>query len=316
MGIALSGNFIGFTFNNVHSSTLGIMRISDGSRYSEDLLPTYQDKTVEAPGTDETYYFGSFYKQKVINITVAFDDLSETQIHRFKQLFSDKELHELWFDETPYKAYTAKVSGTPNLKYICFEKYNIDGSVTRTYKGEGTLSFIAFYPFAHSRHKYLDDYANGNYPNYEEWATTSRFRLRQNYDTLIVTKEDILKQTREAYVKLWNGGDIETDIKINIDFNGQNKIRGGRIKLTSTQGLILSTVNKQGEDTGIQINSRLKIIQGYKKDAKGNIQITSNIYNKHILSGDFFKIPLGNSKIKVVNLKGSSFDVDYHYWYL
>ena len=81
----MKNDFIGFTFNGVHSSTLGITRVSNGSRYTEDLLPTYQDKVVDAPGTDETYYFGSYYKQKVINISIAFDDLTEAQIRKIKQ---------------------------------------------------------------------------------------------------------------------------------------------------------------------------------------------------------------------------------------
>lgn len=313
MGNSLSGNFIGFTFNNVHSSTLGIMRISEGGRYNEDLLPTYEDKVVEAPGTDETYYFGSYYKQKIIRIPIAFDDLSEVQIRKIKQLFSDKQIHELWFDESPYKAYNVKINGTPNLKYLCFEKINIDGSVQRVYRGEGEISFIAFYPFAHSRYKYLEDY-NDLHSNFEEWATTSRLRLKQNYDQLIITNER--EKIREGYVDLWNAGDLETDIKINIDFDGNNIISGGRLSLSEKVGISLLTLHKQGNDTGVQINSRLKIIQGYRKDSKGNIIITSNVYNQYISSGDFFKLPRGKSQMYVLNMKGANFEVDYHYWYL
>jgi hypothetical protein len=43
---ALAGDYIGFTFNGVHSSSLGIVRVSDGSRFNENLLPTMQDKTI------------------------------------------------------------------------------------------------------------------------------------------------------------------------------------------------------------------------------------------------------------------------------
>ena len=41
------GSYLGFTFNGVHSSDLGIVRTSSGSRYNDDLLPTTTDKTVE-----------------------------------------------------------------------------------------------------------------------------------------------------------------------------------------------------------------------------------------------------------------------------
>jgi hypothetical protein len=33
-------DYIGFTFNGVHSSELGIKRTSEGSRFNESLLPT------------------------------------------------------------------------------------------------------------------------------------------------------------------------------------------------------------------------------------------------------------------------------------
>ncbi len=35
-----SSDYIGFSFNGVHSSELGIKRISEGSRFNENLLPT------------------------------------------------------------------------------------------------------------------------------------------------------------------------------------------------------------------------------------------------------------------------------------
>jgi hypothetical protein len=34
------GDYMGFTYNHVHSSELGIVRVSDGSRFNENLLPT------------------------------------------------------------------------------------------------------------------------------------------------------------------------------------------------------------------------------------------------------------------------------------
>jgi hypothetical protein len=31
-----------------------------------------------------------------------------------------KNIHDLIFDETPYKVYSAKVTGSPQLKTVCF----------------------------------------------------------------------------------------------------------------------------------------------------------------------------------------------------
>jgi hypothetical protein len=42
----LTNDFIGFSYNGIHSSDLGIIRTSDGSRFNENLLPVSQDKVV------------------------------------------------------------------------------------------------------------------------------------------------------------------------------------------------------------------------------------------------------------------------------
>jgi hypothetical protein len=54
---------------------------------------------------------------------------------RIKKVFGDKKIHELIFDETPYKVYRAKVSGTASIKHIPFA----EGETNRVYKGEGSI---------------------------------------------------------------------------------------------------------------------------------------------------------------------------------
>ena len=118
----LDGDFIGFSFDGIHSSDLGILRVSDGSRYNEYLLPTSQDITVQVPGGDGTYYFGSYYTNRPFSISIAFDSLTEEQIRKLRQTFTLKRIGRLIFDEAPYKYYMAKVVSQPQLKYICFHK--------------------------------------------------------------------------------------------------------------------------------------------------------------------------------------------------
>ena len=66
------GDFTGFTFGGVSSSSLGITRVSSGDRYNEDLHPEIKDITAEVPGADGEYYFGSTYGPKKIDIEIAF----------------------------------------------------------------------------------------------------------------------------------------------------------------------------------------------------------------------------------------------------
>lgn len=163
MGV-LKGDFIGFTIGDYHSSDLGIIRTSDGSRFNENLLPTFTDKTAKVPGRDETLYFRTEYDKKEFPISFAFDSLTESQFRLLKQVLGKKEIQNLIFDEHPYKVYRVKPSSAPTIKYICFEENS-----ERVYKGEGSITFVAYYPFAKSRFKYKEDY---NYLTIPEWKYT------------------------------------------------------------------------------------------------------------------------------------------------
>jgi hypothetical protein len=87
---------------------------------------------------------------------------------------------DLVFDEEPYKKYIVKVQSAPQLKYLCFDT-EINSTITdlykfnetyqgRVYKGEGTIQFVAYEPFARCPVKYLASYVN---PNKGEWASSS-----------------------------------------------------------------------------------------------------------------------------------------------
>ena len=169
-------DFIGFEYNGTHSSYYEIFRTSDGSRYSDNLIPQLMDKTADVPGGDGQYYFRSFYKTRQFSISIAFENLSEEKYKAMRSWLDGKGIHDLIFDEAPYKVYSAKVTGTPQLKTICFED---DGA--RVYKGEGTIQFTCYYPFAHTPTitnqgfdgRILSNYTEELYPTKNQWASAS-----------------------------------------------------------------------------------------------------------------------------------------------
>lgn len=155
----IKGDYIGFTFGGVHSSELGLMRVSDGSRYNQDLLPPLQDKTAQVNGRDGAVYFGSQYNIRPIKVPVAFDNMTEESFNKLKRLLQDKKPKYLWFDETPYKQWLVKSANAQNFKWVCFDESH-NGKEKRIYKGEGTLEFSCFNPYAESRVTFLDDEAD------------------------------------------------------------------------------------------------------------------------------------------------------------
>jgi arginine decarboxylase-like protein len=113
-------DYVGFKFDGVHftifphqsenqNSVIKLTRVSEGDRYSNNLLPQAQDATVDVPGGDGTYYFGTNFKYKQFDINFAFDELSEQNIRRLRQIFSKRNsLAPLIFDEEPYKYWMVK----------------------------------------------------------------------------------------------------------------------------------------------------------------------------------------------------------------
>ena len=205
------GDYMGFTYNNTHSSTLGIVRTSDGSRFNENLLPTIQDKTVQVPGGDGTYYFGSYYTQRQFSVSFAFDSLTEEQIGEIRRVFGDKQIHDLIFDEAPYKVYSTKVTGTATIKYIPFA----EGETNRLYKGEGTIQFTCYYPFA--RCAFSDavtkESLRETYPNIDEWWNAARIEPNKNFgDVPVPFALDISSTDVEKTVTIKDGENTLTTL--------------------------------------------------------------------------------------------------------
>lgn len=296
MAIALKGDFIGFSFDGHRSESLGIVRVSDGSRYNEDLVPTAQDKTVQVPGGDGFYYFGSDYTQKPFNINIAFDELTEKQFRELQQVFGTKELGKLIFDERPYKYYVVK-SGKPQLKYICFGKVG----EARTYKGEGTLTFTAYYPFAKSVYKFLNEYTNDNK---SEWADASGMKAEKGtYDTV----------SDSGSISVYNAGDLEADFilkfggapssTINIELS-QQAVGDKKAFLN------LKKFELKGIDTGFQINTKTNLIEGFNTEG-----LTGTLYNENITQGDFFKIPPREEGYQISVTGATPTEIVYDYIY-
>lgn len=214
-------DFIGFSFKGRHSiDDFGIYRTSDGDRYNDNLIPQLSEKTADIPGGDGQHYFSTHYKSKVFSIPIAFNSLSETQYSEVRHWLNGKEIGELIFDEMPFKVYSAKVTGTPSLKTICFMENG-----ERVYKGEGNIQFTCYYPYAHTP-KYTKNgldgralqsyYVNSDYPNKQEWAKASgmdnQFVVGTNHgdipavftvtcDLPTITKNDVFS-VGEHYVKI------------------------------------------------------------------------------------------------------------------
>ena len=284
-------DFCGFTFNGIHSSELNIVRVSNGTRYNETLGATFQDKIEPISGGEGTLYWNSYYNNKPFSLQIAYDRLSETQLRKLRQVFCAKVMGELIFDETPYKAYTVKVQSPVQLQYLCFNDVNNE----RVYKGEGTIQLIAYYPYAKSVHKYLDEFNDFFYSNKHEWAEASG----------MARTKGVLDGTGGT-INVYNPGDVETDWQAFYTMTDEGcALRTITLYKGSTAVGIMSfsaiNTRKSSSDYYIRVNSRTNLIDGCDDD--GNP--TGTLYNEFLTAGDFFKIPIGEFTFKSTTTSSS-----------
>lgn len=247
------GDFLGFQLGEDHSYKLNITRVSTNDRYQDTLLPNFTDAVVQVPGGDGTYYWDSYYTQKPIQVDFAFDDLRDEDLRKLRQMFSSREIKPLIFDEFPYKKYMVKCAQPPVLKYLCFDQYEF-----RIYKGEGTVQFIAYYPFAFS-----------------------------------VVSPSLAYSLKGAIIN--NNGDMPANLNIlfKLDDIASNIMLELRDDKDNTIGTMMFEDIKKldADDVYIMINSQTQLIEGLD-DKK---QKTGTLYNRFLMTGDFFWPPVGRS---------------------
>lgn len=304
-------DYVGFTYDGIHSSSLKILRTSTSGRYTHNLYPDLEDSSTSVPGGDGQYYFGSQYRGQNFTVSFAYDSLLEKDIRRIKLLFTGKGVHQIIFDELPYKVYYVKPTGNAAFKYMPFE----EGPDGRLYKGEGTINFIAYTPYARSRYKWKNEYTQANIPewtnaegNLNEWIESSGIVNKGYYDTFV----------NRAY-PVYNPGDVDTDFMLDIPFNSDNigGANGVSFYLEGTPymlntGVITPRTSEQPavKDTFLRLNSKLYVLEGLNAQKKQ----TGNLYNEYITSGDFFKIPMGGeSQFVVTGADPTNIEYDFLY---
>lgn len=315
---ALEGrdDYIGFTYNGHHSSEYRIVRVNSGSRYETSLVPTPKDTTIDAVGRDGLYYVTSKYQQLTIPVNIAFDDLYDEDIRNLKEWLSPKTEGELWFDEDPYKQYSAKITSNPKLSWIAFD----DPVKGRVYKGEGTIQFICYYPWATSRFRNLSEVYKDVYgvedpsdPDLLDppvflprgWEAASGLKAKLDLEDSGKIFDYIEQRASEALV--YNAGNIATPCQLPFSLmaKGIQKIeyfRGTDTSSSSSLGRLYIDTSQLYNTTeeAFLLDSKLHLLLGIKMpNSPGTYIQTGNVYNYAIVGGDFFDIEPGEGTIKL-----------------
>lgn len=146
-----TSGYLGFTFAGHHSSEFGILVVSDGSRYHQNLSSSFNDTVTSVPGYNGSYYFGTQIGNRDFEFNCAFDDITTHTRDEIQHWLYPNKVGWLIFDEAPYKKYLVKVSQPINFSYLPFEKNESHSNYTfkrDILKGEFNISFFSFREYA------------------------------------------------------------------------------------------------------------------------------------------------------------------------
>ena len=317
--------FVGLTYDGVHSSELGLYRVSDGSRYNEDLLPSFSDKTVERTGADGMYFFGSDYQQKNWTIEFAFDHVTKEQLRQIRQWLgkgSKKPLKLVFDEDRDYKTvtiteninlihnhdlnsevevtsedepepfiqkyYMAKVAQVPQIKTLCFDEEDESGNIIDIYKGELTVEFISYSPFGYGPTK-IFKYANDTPKDILVEGDIEVFpKVFFIFDNLINT-EQLLTCSFSL-----DGTEVENSVYLSKAIDIQSLIVP-----KNTYGIVIDF--EKGVINALTSQPKIDVIDlvFFSEDhvSMDKIQYTTDekIYNSFINSGYFFSLTPGYS---------------------
>lgn len=304
-------DFVGFEFNGHHSTEFNLKRVSDGSRYQDSLIPTFSDYTADIPGGEGTFYWGTDFKSKPISLNVAFDNITEKNLREIRNWLAVKEPAKLRFDESPYKYYTCKIDGEPQFNYICFTENG-----QRVYKGEGTINFIAYYPYARSYSRDINDFSKCN--NKSEWEISSGIKDKPD-GSIEMIDNDSSDGFTSGRIKVANYGDFSTDWNIKLRkldnhgakikfelFDNFNNSIGPYFVITFKPGETGSLENQIYTTHGrFEINTKNRSIVFIDNDT-----FTRTPALFLLTEGDFFQLPVKDSEyyIEITSTKLDNVD--------
>ena len=294
----------GFKFGDYHSSQFGLIRVSNGSRYNEYLLPTLKNTTTDVPGMEGTLYFGTQKTTRSFQVDMAFDSLTEEDIRDIREWLTGA--HSLIFDERPYIQYMCILNSAPQLKYLTFEENG-----ERIYKGELSVNFVSYLPYGYSidGKKFIDDFLD---ENFEEWSNASHLAYKNFYEGETLRTYDKFEGNN---VYVYNGGDVEADYVLTCYFT-----EGATTKISMNDvSYEFSLRAKSANSTHLELSVNSKLQYARCRDVNIANGVITGISNYEIVlpSTEMFKIPVGQSLITCTNIDTSAPNViDYKYRFL
>ena len=283
------GGYMGFTFDGRHSSEFGLLVVSDGSRYHQNLSSQFSDSVVQVPGRNGGYYFGTQLGMKDFQINCVYDNMSTHTMHEIQRWLYPNKVGWLIFDETPYKKYLVKLSDVPSFDFIPFDKQeNIKSYQIRKeiLKGELDISFFSFNEFGYENEEYEVQSITTNELIIQQTIDSGLLPSNYSHEGIFLPHEQVEQIPANYSFEIYNAGNGRAEANFYFTINkedigdnnpleifnyddGENYIITNPASIIEKEGYSLSDINKYR----IKINSDKKEIW---LDGLNNNEVTTS----------------------------------------
>ena len=202
--------------------------------------------------------------------------------------------------------------------------YETQEGTERIYKGEGKISFIAYFPFAKSAYKQIPLEEQES-----DWAVSSGMFFEPAHneqESAEPTEADIIDKNQNGIIKVYNAGDIETGFRLYLPAEACNAATTLTYKFNNidvTAQLALKPITLQSGDIGVIIDTNNNLVVGVTEFASVqgmNVQYTTSghLYNECITAGYFFHLEPNDlyitSTLEITNTN-ENIEIFYDYLY-
>ena len=159
----LNRQFISFSYGGKNIEDFDLLAIFSGDRLDKEVYAPFNDTTTEQAELDGQMFWRTNFKANQLNFKLATDGMTSHQLEEFKRWFQPGIERELILTEYHNRAIMARVSASPQISLLPFEKKvtvqvgreQVETSVS-LYKGDVSLSFVMDDPYWYSKESYLD----------------------------------------------------------------------------------------------------------------------------------------------------------------
>ena len=229
-------SFISFSYGGKNIEDFNVLAYTSGDRMEREGYAEFEDLTSTYDTIQGQFYWGTYFHQNTLSITLATDAMTQVELDNFKHWFRAGSIRELIMAEHPNRAIMARIATPPRLHLLAF-KQEIEvpfgsgntsagetvttttySTYTTVYRGEIDLEFIMDEPFWYSIKNVLgtQNTLEGYYEDNWIDANGKVVRVMESPDALKIVYEDHIPLGSTTRIDVFLGGGVYASVNYEV----------------------------------------------------------------------------------------------------